>query len=97
MSKRAMKALRTFDESEQSLIKEEIILSDNEQRFKAVLVLTGEIISIRRRPASWLGGLGFSESLLMQRGYSSYNVDGEMEESALGPLKHVVFIVHGIG
>jgi len=33
----------------------------------------------------------------LQRGYGEYEVEGEEEESMLGPVKDVVFIVHGIG
>ena len=84
-----------LDDNEQPIITEEVLLSDNEKRFKAAVVTSGETISIRRRPVSWLGG--FTENMLIQRGYGEYKIDGEEEELALGSLKHVVFIVHGIG
>ena len=97
MYQKAVKALSTFGDGKKSITNEEILLSDNEQRFKAVVASFGENMSIRRRPISWLGGLAFSENSLIQRGYGSYTVDGEEEETSLGPVKHVVFVVHGIG
>uniref|UniRef100_A0A6V0AGG1 DDHD domain-containing protein n=1 Tax=Pseudo-nitzschia australis TaxID=44445 RepID=A0A6V0AGG1_9STRA len=36
-------------------------------------------------------------SFKLQRGYGSYISEGEQEEDMLGPLNHVVFVVHGIG
>jgi len=97
MYQKAVKALSTFGDGKQSVLKEEIVLCGNEQNFKAVLSSSGESMSIRRRPVSWLGALLFTENLLIQRGYGAYTVDGEVEEMSLGPLKHVVFVVHGIG
>ena len=97
MYQKAVKALSTFGDGKKSISNEEVILSDNDQRFKVVVAASGESMSIRRRPISWLGGLGFTENSLIQRGYGTYTVDGEVEETSLGPLKHVVFIVHGIG
>ena len=39
----------------------------------------------------------FGATIDLQRGYSDYSVDGEEEETTLGPLAHVIFVVHGIG
>ena len=33
----------------------------------------------------------------LQRGYGMYEVDGEKEEMALGPVGHLLFVIHGIG
>ena len=38
-----------------------------------------------------------TSSFTLQRGYSPYNVVGEDMELALGPVRHVVFVIHGIG
>jgi hypothetical protein len=58
-------------------------------------------ISIRRRPKSsklaQVFSFGGDSSVLLQRGYGEYVVDGEEEEVALGPVRHLIFVVHGIG
>ena len=47
---------------------------------------------MRKVPNGW-----FSKSFPLQRGHGSYVVEGEEEEEQLGPIQHVVFVVHGIG
>lgn len=47
---------------------------------------------MRKVPNGW-----FSKSFPLQRGHGSYVVEGEEEEEMLGPIHHVVFVVHGIG
>ena len=47
---------------------------------------------MRKSPNGWFG-----KSYDLQRGYGSYTVEGEEEERTLGPVRHVVFVVHGIG
>ena len=44
-------------------------------------------------------GLGsiFSAELPLQRGYGDYVVEGESEETLLGPTQQIIFVVHGIG
>jgi hypothetical protein len=47
---------------------------------------------LRKSPNGWFG-----KSFDLQRGYGAYKVEGEEEETTLGPVRHVVFVVHGIG
>ncbi|KAG7374655.1 DDHD domain containing protein [Nitzschia inconspicua] len=47
---------------------------------------------MQKCPNGWLG-----KSFDLQRGYGAYTVEGEEEEETLGPVRHVVFVVHGIG
>jgi hypothetical protein len=47
---------------------------------------------LQKCPNGWFG-----KSFDLQRGYGAYMVEGEEEELSLGPVRHVVFVVHGIG
>jgi hypothetical protein len=49
---------------------------------------------LRKVPnGTWFRGRGQD----LQRGYGSYTAPGEEQESQLGPVKHLIFVVHGIG
>mmetsp|Transcript_224 Transcript_224/g.283 ORF Transcript_224/g.283 Transcript_224/m.283 type:complete len:528 (-) Transcript_224:50-1633(-) len=39
----------------------------------------------------------FGGTFDLQRGYTEYSVEGEEDEVELGPVRHLIFIVHGIG
>ena len=39
----------------------------------------------------------FGKSFDLQRGYGAYTVEGEEDELLMGPVRHVVFVIHGIG
>lgn len=47
---------------------------------------------MRKVPTGW-----FAKSRDLQRGYGAYTLEGEEEEELLGPINHLVFVVHGIG
>jgi len=47
---------------------------------------------LRKCPDGWFG-----RNIDLQRGYGSYSVPGEEEETALGPVRHLVYVIHGIG
>jgi hypothetical protein len=49
---------------------------------------------LKKCPIGW-GGLGRSYDL--QRGYGLYTVEGEEEEETLGPIRHLLFVIHGVG
>ena len=72
-----------------SVLDQEVHLSDES---KIKIQKTGGMLTIRKTPPGW-----FSSSLMLQRGYGEYTVEGEHEELSLGPVRHVVFVVHGIG
>ena len=79
----------TLDE----FIKKEVQLIDK-KGYKIYLFKNGDNISIRRKNTSMLSLEGYVE---LQRGYGEYQVFGEMEELALGPVTNLVFVIHGIG
>jgi hypothetical protein len=52
----------------------------------------GSTYKMQKCPNGWFG-----KSFDLQRGYGAYIVEGEEEEETLGPVRHVVFVIHGIG
>ena len=77
-----------------SLLREEVVLIDA-VGYKVFVIKVGGLLSLRKKPTSRISMLEGSTGL--QRGYGNYAVDGEEEELALGPVKHLTFIIHGIG
>ena len=73
----------------------EVILKDDKGYKVFIMKVGGGKFAIRRKTNSIISILEGSTEL--QRGYGEYAVEGEEEESALGPVKHLSFIVHGIG
>lgn len=82
------------DKSSSAAVGGEVLLKDD-QGYKAFVLNYGGKLSIRRKPTSLISLLEGSTEL--QRGYENYTIEGEEEENALGPVKHLSFIVHGIG
>jgi hypothetical protein len=61
---------------------------------KVKVVQTGNTLTMKQFPSnSWFIGGGQD----LQRGYGPYVVEGEEDETVLGPVRHPVFVVHGIG
>jgi hypothetical protein len=56
------------------------------------IVKVDEKIVMRKCGTGWFG-----KSYDLQRGYGAYKVEGEEEEETLGPVKHLLFVVHGVG
>lgn len=86
-----------------SLLRVEVTLSDNETEQHqqsppnvVVVAKSGGSILMKKRPRNPLSSV-FGQHLPLQRGYGPYIVDGEEEELTLGPVRHLVFVVHGIG
>ena len=68
------------------------ILSDGASSIQ--LHKSGKEVQMRKIPAGWFNKMN---AQVLQRGYGQYDVLGEETEMALGPVKHLVFVVHGIG
>jgi hypothetical protein len=77
------------------LLKKELELKDDESS-KIYIAKSngGSSFRIRKGPKAFLK---IGKSYDLQRGYGKYVVDGEEEECALGPVRHLSFIIHGIG
>jgi hypothetical protein len=76
----------------ESIMKEEVALESGEFN---VMVQKHDpnTCVLRKCPIGW--GLGRSYDL--QRGYGLYTVEGEEEEETLGPIRHLLFVIHGVG
>ncbi|KAL7567945.1 hypothetical protein ACA910_019655 [Epithemia clementina (nom. ined.)] len=86
---KAVSAASSLGSGISTVLNDEITLSDGS---KVKIRQHGGSLSMQKTPKGW-----FSSSLLLQRGYDEYTIEGEEEETTLGPVRHVVFIVHGIG
>ena len=75
-------------------IKEEgEVMLEDDAGSKVVLVRNGNGSLVLKKKRIKLFGASFD----LQRGYGDYSVPGEMEETTLGDVKHLIFVVHGIG
>ena len=72
------------------ILSEKIKLEGSEYHIE--LVKDSGMYKLQKSPNGWFG-----KSFDLQRGYGAYVVEGEEEELSLGPVRHVVFVVHGIG
>lgn len=79
-------------ESLQEILDKDVVLSDGQYKAKVVkLNQNGTKLAMRKLPTGWLG-----TRFHLQRGYGAY--DGPTDyDSMLGPVRHLVFVVHGIG
>ncbi|CAB9516223.1 SEC23-interacting protein [Seminavis robusta] len=87
----AVGATSSFGPGIDKVLKEEVELSDK-SKVSVVQSHGGTVLSMKKKPEGWLVS---REDL--QRGYGLYTVEGEDNERMLGPLKHLIFVVHGIG
>eukprot|EP00531_Pseudo-nitzschia_arenysensis_P009879 CAMPEP_0116120120 /NCGR_PEP_ID=MMETSP0329-20121206/3010_1 /TAXON_ID=697910 /ORGANISM="Pseudo-nitzschia arenysensis, Strain B593" /LENGTH=689 /DNA_ID=CAMNT_0003613877 /DNA_START=117 /DNA_END=2189 /DNA_ORIENTATION=+ len=74
------------------LLKEKKELGDSCPDYHIEVCKENGAYKMRKVPNGWFG-----KSFVLQRGHGSYIVEGEEEEEQLGPISHVVFVVHGIG
>lgn len=104
---RAFSSLSGDKDFVDSVLKSEVLLSSsitdpeptNSTQFAAFVSYSAstKTLSIKKRPTP-KQILSFTDSsVMLQRGYVSYTVEGEAEEVALGPVRHLIFVVHGIG
>ncbi len=78
-----------------SMLATEVALSDGPEgtkRFVSVVSPTKNSCKLILSNKGWFKG-----SVDLQRGYGEYAVAGEEEEMQLGPVRHVAFVIHGIG
>jgi len=88
---KAIEASSSFGKGIDSVLSQNVELEDGSK----VLVVKaggGNTLCMKKRPSGWL-----ASSQDLQRGYGGYKVEGEENELMLGPIKHLMFVVHGIG
>lgn len=78
----------------ESVLKKEVVLKDDDAYKVYISMSNGGTLTMRKKSTKLISLEGFTE---LQRGYGDYIVDGEEEECALGPVRHLSFIIHGIG
>jgi len=87
---KAVQATSSLGKGIASVLEEKVELEDGESKIQVNKV--GDTLTLRKIPSGW-----FKNSQVLQRGYGAYEVEGEETELALGPVRHLIFIVHGIG
>lgn len=93
--KEMLKSSSTLATGKDKQIATEILL-DPAGEFKVVLSRSSDSISIRKKYAQGFGAM-LDKGKLLQRGYGYYKIKGEDIELSLGPVKHLIFAVHGVG
>lgn len=87
---RAIYAASSLGTGIEPLLTEQVPLEGTEYHIE--VGKDGSSYKMQKCPNGWFG-----KSFDLQRGYGAYTVEGEEEEETLGPVRHVVFVVHGIG
>jgi hypothetical protein len=90
---KAVEATSSLGQGIASILSEPaILLEDGASSIQ--LQKSGKVLAIKKIPSgSWFN----TNAQVLQRGYGQYEVLGEETEMALGPVAHLVFVVHGIG
>jgi len=92
MYQRAVYAASVYGEGIEPLLKEKPPLGETCPDHHVEVCLESGSYLMRKVPNGW-----FARSFPLQRGHGNYTVEGEEEEEMLGPINHVVFVIHGIG
>jgi hypothetical protein len=92
---KAVAASSSLGEGISKVLKEEVYL-ENDKDHRVVVSKLGSILSMKKRPPSGLANV-FGAITDLQRGYGEYTIEGEAEEYALGPVRHLIFVIHGVG
>lgn len=81
---------------ESGILKEQVLISkDHYISIQRAEDHNGQRSYVFRKSPSqfWFGGKSYD----LQRGYGPYKIEGEEEEMLLGPVRNVIFVIHGIG
>jgi hypothetical protein len=89
----AVEASSSFGQGIDAILNEEVDLED-ESKVVVAKINGGDTLCMKKKSS---GGWIIASSQDLQRGFGSYTVEGEDDEMMLGPVRHVMFVVHGIG
>jgi len=90
----AIQATSSLGNGLRSILKKRSSLENND--YIVVIFRSPSGLCLKKRPKS-NSPLSLEAHIELQRGYGEFQVDGEMEELALGPVRYVFFVIHGIG
>lgn len=90
MYQRALYAGSIYGDGIEPMLKEKVSL--DETQYHVEIYQENSSYLMKKVFNSW-----FSKSFTLQRGYGNYVAEGEEDEELLGPVSHVIFVVHGIG
>jgi hypothetical protein len=93
---RAMEAYQSLDDQHDDfykIMKEEVTIGELGE-YKAFLSRDGNKICMNKRKNALVT---LEVPIELQRGYELYEVEGEKEETSLGQVGHLIFVIHGIG
>jgi DDHD domain len=93
-----VQATSSLGKGVQSILNEERDIENG--TCKVQVQYKNETLSLRKVPKqqNWLSNITAPKhTCTLQRGYSAYRVPQEDVEVQLGPVRHLVFVIHGIG
>lgn len=89
---KAVNAASVYGEGIEKILKDKLDLGETCPDYHVEVCKEGGNYLMKKVPNGWFG-----KSFPLQRGHENYVYEGEEEEESLGPINHVVFVIHGIG
>lgn len=89
---KAVQATSSLGSGINAVLQEENELQDQPDFRVVIAKSTSNVLTMKMKAKGWFGA-----TFDLQRGYGEYSIEGEEDEVTLGPVKHLVFVVHGIG
>lgn len=89
---KAVQATSSLGGGINTVLQEESELLDHPDYKVVIYKSASNVLAMKMKAKGWFGA-----TVDLQRGYGEYIVEGEEDEILLGPVKHLVFVIHGIG
>jgi len=95
---KSLKSLSSGNKSHMNSLLSQVVPLKDENTHNVYIAKMGKGIHMKKsRKMNLQSIISLEGSTELQRGYGDYVVDGELEEASLGPVKHLSFVIHGIG